>query len=477
MQMRVSLGIWLPLVGALLGCGASDAPLARPNIFLFTVESLRPDHIGLYTGQRDTTPNLDAFARESMVYEDAHSVTSWTLASHASIFTGLYPTAHGTTGARSKLPDEAHTLADLLAARGYQTAGVASGPYLARGHNLNQGFAFYDDSAATIGTQGGAHDDITNPLLEKIINRFLTSYRDAQQPLFLFAYFWDPHYDYIPPAPYDTMFLADGAERINVRDYESSSSVTKALTPGELAYVLSQYDGEIRYTDMYLGRLFEALKQADLWEDSVVIVTSDHGEEFFDHGEKGHKRSLYAESVHVPLLIKYPRSARIGRDARLVSLVDLFPTILELSGADSPAAHQGRSLLEAEPDPERPIFFELLSTFYHRATDGRYSREDEAWMAVRRGEHKLIVVPSQERAELYRVSRDPTEQNDIALGEPERVAELSHVLDLWKRDAKQLANTGASTEANLDPEQLERLRALGYLDRPQSAPAEPARSE
>ncbi len=314
-----------------------------------------------------------------------------------------------------------------------------------------------------------------------MIVRFLASYRDAGRPLFLFAYYWDPHYDYIPPPPYDTMFVEEGAERINLRGYESSNSITNEITPGELEYVLSQYDGEIRYTDAYLGRLFDGLKKAGLWEDSVVIVTSDHGEEFFDHGNKGHKRNVYNESVHVPLIVKYPRSARTGRDARLISLVDLFPTILELAGSASPHAHQGVSLLDDAPDPERSIFFELLSTFYHRVSDGTgVRREEQEWMAVRTGDHKLVVVPNEGRAELYRVSTDAAEQNDIAIAEPARVAGLRRVLDDWQAESQRIAAGNVRSEATLDAEQIERLRALGYLERPEGEappPAPPDQSE
>jgi arylsulfatase A-like enzyme len=473
--MRTARGAWLLPMCALLACGSEMEPPSLPDIFLITVESLRPDHIGHYSGKRDTTPNLDAFATQSVVYEDAHSVTSWTLPSHASMFTGLYPTAHGAVGVKSKLGDRVLTLAELLTEQGYQTAGFASGPYLARAHNLKQGFEFYDDSAAAIGAHSGAHDDVTNPLFEKIIFRFLDSYRDSKRPLFFFAYYWDPHYDYIPPPPYDTLFVPEDSESIDVRDYEDSTRVTSAISPAQLRYVLSQYDGEIRHTDHYLGRLFDVLKKNDLWEDSVVIVTSDHGEEFFDHGNKGHKRTLYAESVHVPLIVKYPRSASTGRDPRLVSLVDLFPTILELAGTRSPRPHQGESLLVAEPVPDRSIFFELLSTFYYRRGDGAgFRREDEGLLGIRRDDHKLIVVDSEDRAELYRMSSDRSEQRDISAEEPERVAELRSALAAWREESRSLSQ--GSADAELDAAQIERLRALGYLDGPSEgqSPSAPA---
>jgi len=468
---------WLLALGiALSACGDRSASPAHPNVFLITVESLRPDHIGLYGGTNDTTPQLDAFAREAVVYEDAHAVTSWTLASHASLFTGLYPSAHGAVEPRSRLHDGALTIAEVLAANGYQTAGFASGPYLARSHRLDQGFEHYDDSTATVGTQGGAHDDVTNPSLEQVIRRFFDTSRDPSRPLFYFAYYWDPHYDYIPPTPYDEMFVPPGAQRIDVRGYESNPAIDRAMPQAELRYVVSQYEGEIRWTDEFLGRFFQLLRDRDLWDDSVVIVTADHGEEFFDHGEKGHKHDLYAESVHVPLLVKYPRSEPRGRDTRLVSLVDVFPTILALAGVHTESESQGRSLLEPAPDPDRPIFFELLSTFYHRRTDAPgFERRDERWQAVRRGDEKLVVRPGAGGVELYDVRRDPREQLDVAIERPEHVEQLRGLLADFEKASQRLRQSGADAQADLSPEHVERLRALGYID--ETTPGDPSRAD
>ena len=446
--------------------GCQEAPSASrpPNIFLLTIESLRPDHLGFYTGLRPTSPNLDALAEQSVVFEDAHSVTSWTLASHASIFSGLYPSAHGAVGARSRLDDGVVTLAEILSEAGYQTAGFATGPYLGRRHNLNKGFEHYDDSVATVGLSGGAHDDVTTPLLEPLVSKFLSSSRDRKRPLFFFAYLWDPHYDYIPPPPFDTMFVDSEAEQISVSRYESSNIVDAGISDAELRYVESQYDGEIRFTDEYLGRFFDLLRNQGLWEDSLIVITADHGEEFFDHGQKGHKRTLYVESVHVPLLIKFPKSVRTGRDDRLVSLVDLFPTILEAAGIESDAIHQGVSLLKTDPETDRSIFFELLSTFYHRRGGGQeIEKEEHEWWGVRQGDDKLLLLPSENRVELYRTRLDPTEQLNVAIENSELVALLKGKIDDWKRESRSLGGTRQPIEADLDQDQLERLRALGYI--------------
>jgi arylsulfatase A-like enzyme len=464
MRRALEAGAALLLAGCFASCGPSE-PDGPPNIVLITLESLRIDHLEVLGGTRPTAPHLDALGHEAVVYEDAHAVTSWTLASHASIFTGLYPTAHRTTGPKSRLDDSYTTLAEILSENGYQSAGVVSGPYLRAAHNLHQGFELYDDSPAEA-VDLDAHADVTNPQMESLLEEFLNRQRDPTRPFFLFAYYWDPHYDYIPPPPYDEMFVDDECETVEVTEYEVTNQVHAGIRPGQLRFVISQYDGEIRWTDESVGKLFRLLKEKGLWEDTAVVVTSDHGEEFFDHGSKGHKHNLYAETVRVPLIIKYPRGRPRGRDARLVSLIDLFPTILDLAGATSPVPQQGKTLIGPPRDLERAIYYELLSIFFfpRRGKSGMTKRVEE-WFAVRKGDYKLITIPRKRRVELYDVRKDPEEQVDLAAAETARVQELLETLDRWQSRTQQLSRGPTEgDEAELDPEALERLRSLGYLD-------------
>ena len=432
-----------------------------PNVVLITIESLRPDHVGCYTGSRPTTPHLDALAGESVVYERAHAVTSWTLASHASLLTGLYPTAHGAVRPLSRL-DEGHaTLAERLAAARYECAAVVSGPYLRREHGLHQGFASYDESPAGE-AMASSHDDVTNEAMLRGIERFLAG-RDRRRPFCLFAYFWDPHFDYIPPAPYDKLFVEPHHEPIDVRDYEAEEPVHAGIRPAQLGYVRSQYEGEIRWTDEHLGRVFDRLREQGLWEDTLVVVTSDHGEEFFEHGKKGHKHSVYEESVHVPLVVKYPGQGPRGRDDRLVSLVDVLPTVLALTGAGEAHATAGRSLLAA-PDPERAIFLELLETWYIHAPGEPESTENLEWFSVIAGSEKLVFLPQLPRFELYDLATDPGELRDLAAAQPARVRALMQRLEAWRAEQLERAKAFESGgQAELGEEALERLRSLGYV--------------
>ncbi len=465
----------LALLGAVLlvvGLGAlwfwhrEDRPV---NIVLITLESVRPDHMACFGGKRVTCPNLDALAKEAMLYDDCHSVTSWTLSAHASLFTGLYPSAHQTRRPHSKLGDSYTTVAEVLSGRGYQCAGVVSGPFLQTQHNLHQGFEYYNDSPSEL-TQKLAHGDITNPEMERLLRDFVTKRRDKNRPFFLFAYFWDPHYDYIPPAPYNEMFVSPDCEQIDVTRYESSKTVHANITEGHLEYVISQYDGEIYWTDEHLGRFFDLLKAEGLWDNTVIIVMADHGEEFFEHGKKGHKNNLYVESVQVPLIIKYAKGGPQGRDSRLVSFVDIFPTILDLTHTTAaPFPHQGRSLLEASPSPERAIFYELLSLWYRRRPAGlggapKVHTRTEQWFAIRQGNDKLIKVIRPDRTELYNVRKDPQEQEDVSGQNSARTQELANKLKQWQELMRAVAVTyGAGGKAELDEKQLERLRSLGYV--------------
>ncbi|MCK4413404.1 MAG: sulfatase [Candidatus Eisenbacteria sp.] len=459
--------MWIVFAGLIVAVAAwwfllrTEQP---PNIVLITLESVRPDHLGCGGCPQAVSPAVDALAEEAMIYDDAHAVTSWTLPTHASIFTGLYPTAHQTTGPFSRLEDNYTTLAEILSEKGYQCGAVISGPYLKTAHGLHQGFEYYNESASAL-SQSSAHADVTCPQMETGLRHFLTRLRDPERPFFLFAYFWDPHYDYIPPQPYDRMFVTEDCEPIDVNEYEKGGIVTSKATPGEIKYIVSQYDGEIRWTDHHLHRFFQLLKAQGLWDNTVVIVTSDHGEEFYEHDWKGHKNNLYVEAIHVPLVIKFPGSLPRGRDSRLVSQLDLFPTILDLAGAESPGPHQGRSLLESVPAEGHAIYHELLTARYFPKEGGgweqRYVRN---WYGVREGEYKLVTVAEERRTELYNVADDPRERANIIARDDVPKNRLMGQIQLWNQDCQAIAKAyGSGGDAQLDEDALENLRSLGYI--------------
>jgi arylsulfatase A-like enzyme len=458
---------------AAAGCGRSVPAARGPDVVIVTIESLRVDRVGAQGGasagrpEVALTPHLDAFAAEATLYEDAHAVTSWTLASHASLFTGLYPSGHQTTGPRDRLDDSYPTLAEALAARGYQTAAVVSGPYLRRTHNLAQGFEFYDDRVASL-TSRLAHDDVTSPALLEALRRFLDEERDPARALFLFAYFWDPHFDYLPPAPWDSAFVPVGAEAFDARGFDTNPAIHAGMEARRLAWLRAQYEGEVRACDEELGRLLALLRERGIYDGALVVVTADHGEELFEHGEKGHKNNLHAESVRVPLVVKYPGQRAGRRDPRPASLVDVLPTVLDVVGATPAFPVHGRSLVEPAPDPARDLLFELDTSRYTAASEGSISSETSHWRALRRGELKLVereLAPGRVERRLYRVAQDPGEREDLAAREPEQVALLARELEAAiaraRADAARYRRGGPARLTDAEREQLE---ALGYFE-------------
>ena len=463
------------------GC-AKSAGRARskpdaPNIILLTIESLRSDHIGCYGYERATTPHIDGVASEGTVYDNAFSVTSWTLASHASIFTGLYPSAHRVIEPRDRLSDSYTTLAERLKACGYQTAAAVSGTYLQPPHNLNQGFEIYDTTPVRK-PKTPATKDITNPRMQTAMFRFLTQRRDPDRPFFLFGYYWDPHHHYIPPPPYDSMFVPPGAQKPKRIRFDPLFRLGRDINNKELEYLIAQYDGEIRWTDDHLGRLWALLKELGLWDHTAIIITADHAEEFYEHGRNSHKNSVYTESIHVPLIIKLAHQSQSGRDARVVSLIDLYPTVLDIAGCPAgDAVYSGQSLL-GDPVAGRPVFFELRSIWSYRNKRTHKKWNDvEDWEAVRDGPYKLVHVVNKSRGtkasprwELYDLRTDPAEKNPLIanLKHPGKYAEvvgaLQGKIERWHKNMQSLRKLWSPSEqAQLSADEEQRLRSLGYL--------------
>jgi len=460
---------WGVVVLLIVGCAGGER---RPNVVLVTIESLRTDHVGAYGGRSRTrpdeplTPALDALASEASVYENAHATSSWTLTSHASLFTSLYPTGHQTTRPLDRLADSYVTLAEVLAANGYQTHGVVTGPYLRGPYNLHQGFDVWDQRAASA-KLAKSHGDRTNPYVEQSVARFVRAGRDPSRPFFLFLYLWDPHYDYLPSPPYDRRFVTPACEPFDLSHWETRDDVDR-LSPARLMYVWSQYEGEIRATDDLLGRLFVLLREAGLWDDTLVIVTADHGEEFFEHGKRGHKNNLYAESVDVPLIVKYPGAGPARRDTRVASLVDVLPTVLEVAGLAAEGHRDGRSLLAAAT-PDRAVLLELVSLSYqgHMFPAGVY------WGGIRTADRKLVWREQRpdggtgtvDLIQLFDVAADPGEQRNLAAARQDEAKAMMARFDTTasatrveaaRHDERGLAAIGESDRA--------RLRALGYLE-------------
>jgi len=459
----------------------------RPDIVLITLDTVRADHLSLYGYSRDTSPGLRELAARSTVYTRAIAPADMTLATHASIFSGLYPSRHGAHYDRDRCPafcplaSGTDTLAELLSRSGYRTAAVvANYGFLGPFAQLDQGFQYYDSRRNVLPldqvepyTLRRTLQDLVAPRLSRELSerisrsageivdqgiRQVDRLRTARPPFFLFLNLMDAHEPYMPPPPFDRLFPGrDAAFRsadhaaLKRRVLRGESTVTR----GQLAHLTSQYDGSIAYMDAELARFWRHLEATGRFDDALVIVTSDHGEAFGERQLMGHEVSVYEDQVHVPLLVKFPRQRQAATVEQFVSLSDLFPTILEQAGVRTPPAIDGRALLGAPPDPAREVLSETFGNHLLSRWNPRFRRTARAIFA---GDLKLIVSTTGSR-EAYDLAADPAEARNLYRADP-RWGELETHLDRWLRAA---AQTLAGESHPLDSASEERLRSLGYL--------------
>ena len=311
-------------------------------MLLISIDTLRADRVGCYGYARPTTPALDRFAAEHAVrFAHAYAEAPWTLPSHVTMLSGLHPLTHGVRQPDQAPGDEVRLLAERLAPTHYGFA-FTDGGWLSEPWGFARGFASFQ-----------AQEQDCAKSVEQALE--FVRFREAKGPWFGFLHTYDVHCPYDPPPPYAGTFHSDGAEPLEVAGLCGNPDFNAmALTAGQARYLSDRYDEDVRRVDDALAQLFAALDALDLWRDTIVIVTADHGEEFLEHGQIGHERTLSREVLSVPLLIAVPGVAPRIIDAP-VGLADLVPTVLELVGA-SPAQLDGRSLvplLRGEDDPAR----------------------------------------------------------------------------------------------------------------------------
>jgi arylsulfatase len=427
-------------------------------LILISVDCLRADHVGAYGYHRQTTPNLDSFARESTLFRNAMAVSSYTLPTHASMLTGLPPSLSGATQ-RRRIAPSVDSLPELLSREGYRVQGVVSAPFLSPVYGFADGFDTYrlsSDRAA------GLVDQALELLDE-----------GAGFRQFLFLHLFDVHLPYSPPREFIDRF---GARTEDISDL--NAMIQKRLHPeSELAVEQARrlYDGEIAYVDTELGRFFGELEKRGLYDTSLVVVTGDHGEAFFEHGYWEHGRpwlgdgpGLYQEIVHVPLLVKRPGSRESTEVADVVSQTDIFPTFLEAAGS----THEfpwARTLLDHQ---ERGDGGWALAEFVATPAEGGAI----LLVALRRGNLKysasyragtlddLYASPPLEEA-LYDLAADPDERHDL-LPEAEGAAHvLRETLRRYLEAARARLAESAEEELSLDPELRRKLESLGYIER------------
>jgi len=436
------------------GCGSAPATRAaaapgRPNIILISIDCLRADHLGCHGYSRPTSAAIDALAADGVLFENAVAPAPWTLPSHITLLTSLYSRTHQATGGGRRVAPGTPTLASLLKAAGYRTHAVVSGPYLQRRYGYAEGFDIYDDDLLLGPYRRNA---VNSPDVNERAIRAL----DGPRPFFLFLHYWDVHHDYAPPPPFDTRFDPDYPPAPDGSRYIPFGRINEHISPRDLRHVIALYDGEIAWVDEHVGRLVAELKHRALYDNTIIVLTADHGEGFYEHGQKGHEHTLYEELLHVPLIVRAPGLTPGRRIATRVQNMDVMPTLLEAVGAPVPSTVQGRSLwagLRGAPLEDRPVFAETT-----RARRSRGDRRCEAW-CVYDGPFKLIVYANdQHPPELFDLRADPAEKHNLYGSGP--TAALRAKLEEW---LERTPVGNVTRHEGLDPATRQQLKALGYL--------------
>jgi arylsulfatase A-like enzyme len=456
------------LISVAASCGGE---FQRPNILLVSIDSLRSDHLSSYGYERETSPCIDRLASEGVRFETAVSSASWTLPAHVTLLTGLPAEYHGVRRVPLALAPDAVTLAEVLHDGGYATAGFVSGPFLNQIHGYSQGFELYD-SEASAPTNLESHRTITSPELVRRVNAWLRDWSrsDRRRPFFLFLHMWDVHYDYVPPPPYDTLFDPDYDGSIDGRNFDRSPDIRAGMDRRDLDHVIALYDGEIRYTDEHLEKILAAIRELGVERDKIAVVTSDHGEEFFEHGKKGHGKTLFEETVRVPLVLRYPRRVPAGQVVRSqVRLMDVAPTILGLARVETQA---GFLSSVAEPARARDLSpwltggaeepFPELFAF----SESALVPSDGIQRSVRSHRAKYIshVVGRERQAMVFDLTQDPGERQDLAGRDqlPSFARELVRAGMQFDSALRQRPNLVRRVRFTRD--HVEGLRALGYIE-------------
>ncbi len=427
----------------LAGCGAvtDSAPgVARPNVVLIALDTLRADHLTAYGYERQTSPALARFARRGVVFERAYSQAPWTLPSFASIFTGLRPSRHGVVRERLALRAATRTLQGALRKAGYVTAGFHDGAYLSKGYGFHHHFDHYQRIQ-------GLRD-------LPVVTQWLETPRE--RPFFLFLHTYDVHAPYgSVPEHYRGAFAADGGhgrlDLIDKKPLQIWRQHKKPFSAADFQRMVDLYDGEIRFVDDRLASLFRTLDDTELSEQTLVILLSDHGEEFGDHGKFEHRNGhVYRELTQVPLVFVGPGIAAARRVHEVVETVDVMPTVLELAGVAAGNV-DGESLvpwLRADSPPRETEWGYALSEAHGRHRARALRTRDWALVHARRKGWKLFDLRS-----------DPQEKHDVKDAHPHVVARLRPILaELSSKPARESASP-----AKPDSETLERLQALGYV--------------
>jgi len=429
---------------------------AGPNVLVLTVDCLRPDHLGVYGYARNTSPHIDALARQGVVFLNAFSPAPWTKPAVASLFTSRFPGRHGAVNGSDILPASELTLAEILRNRGFRTFFFNGGnPVIGDKFNFYQGFT--------------AVEGVNRAPL--VIERFLNEVDfSSDRPFFAYLHLMDAHLPY-HQNPFNTAFTTQAVNPFLKPGYLNQHIIREALAGGVLTEadkeaLIALYDGQIKYVDRSLEKLLAGLKAKGVLDDTVIILTADHGEEFFEHGNFEHGHSLYNELLRVPLIVVGKRF-KPGQVNRAVSLVDIFPFILETTGTRSEKLDiAGRSFYrcclagsDGDKNPDRPVF--ASGTLYDVEKYCLISGHKKLIFNSPEKKRPLAGFTSRVAFELYDIDKDPLEKQPLAIDGVKEFLMLKTELERFIR--LYAGGKGQKTSIAGDKELQDKLKSLGYL--------------
>jgi arylsulfatase A-like enzyme len=372
----------------LSGLEAFTANTTKPNVLVVLIDTLRADHLSCYGYARKTSPHMDALAQDGIVCTQLIAQSSWTRPSVATLLTGMYPHVHGAQDRGDLLKKDVPKLADAFEAGGYRSVGFMTNP------NCIPYWGFGDEFDRYVDVNSADFEEADDA---NVVDAALATAKSlGDRPWFMYVHTMGPHDPYIPPAPYDTMFDAAG--------YDNPRWDCDDATRKERMALMAQYDGEIAYSDAQLGRLIDHLKEAGAYDNTLILVTSDHGEEFWEHGFEKHGHTLYDELIKVPGILKLPGNRLAGsrRDIQL-EMVDLAPTLLALADLPAEPQHQGMSvvdMLDSGQGATRVAYSSLVLNAFSRR-------------AGRTPAHKYLVNLRHGTEQWFDLAQDPGEFNPL----------------------------------------------------------------
>lgn len=476
----IAIAIWQsPLTDA----GYPELPpdRSKPNVVLITMDTTRADHLSLYGYVRRTTPFLTNIGRNGVVFQKAYSVASWTLPSHASLFTGKLPSVHGAMETHWWLDSSEDTMAEILKRSGYYTGGFVSGPYLLSSLNMGQGFDYYDDQ---LDFGSGIQRLIAVKMIRSVFH-FKFGWMDGQRngrevtdraiewlssfhnhPFFLFVNYFDPHDPYQPPPPFDTLFDPTYHGDMNgiIRNLYSDRETGRRrkggkdgpfLTNDDYYHLQALYDGEITFMDLQIARLIRFLQTSNKFDNTIVIILSDHGESIGDHQILDHGHTLYEEQVHIPLIVEGPGIPANWRISALVRSIDILPTVLQLIHVSAPADIQGKSFADyfSKKFDTRTYVGEIFQD--PRVKVKPFKRDQKCYLE---NQWKLLWS-SNNHNELYDIDSDFGETQNQFPGN-----NGTAMIDSLFGYLKTLPNRTTLKQGPLDESTLESLKSTNYIN-------------